>query len=155
MDNRRLTPNYLIPMTTVSTRPADVTRNWRVIDASDKVLGRLASSVASVLRGKDKPEYTPHVDVGDFVIVVNAEKIRVTGNKRQGKMYHRHSGYPGGLRSMSFDQLQARAPERILELAVKGMLPRNPLGRQMFRKLKVYSGPEHPHHAQQPQPMEI
>ena len=142
-------------MATVSTRPADVHRGWRVIDANDQVLGRLASSVATVLRGKDKPEYTQHVDVGDFVIVVNAEKVRVTGNKREGKIYHRHSGYPGGLRSMNFRSLQERSPERIVELAVKGMLPRNPLGRQMFRKLKVYSGPDHPHHAQQPRPMEI
>ena len=146
---------FLISMATVSTRPADVNRDWRVIDASDQVLGRLASSVATVLRGKNKPEYTPHVDVGDFVIVVNAEKVRVTGNKREGKMYYRHSGYPGGLRSMNFRSLQERSPERIVELAVKGMLPRNPLGRQMFRKLKVYSGPDHPHHAQQPRPMEI
>ena len=142
-------------MTTLSTRPADVTRQWRLIDASDLVLGRLASRVATVLRGKDKPNYTPHVDVGDFVIVVNAEKVRVTGNKREDKMYHRHSGYPGGIRSMSFRSLQERVPERIVELAVKGMLPRNPLGRQMARKLKVYSGPDHPHQAQQPQPMEI
>lgn len=142
-------------MATVSTRPADVTRDWLVIDASDQVLGRLASSVASVLRGKHKPEFTPHVDVGDYVVIVNAEKVRVTGNKREGKIYHRHSGYPGGLRSMSFRRLQARAPERVVELAVKGMLPRNPLGRQMFRKLKVYSGPDHPHQAQQPRPMEI
>ena len=142
-------------MTTLSTRPADVTRQWRLVDASDLVLGRLASSVASVLRGKDKPEYTPHVDVGDFVVVVNAEKVRVTGNKREDKIYHRHSGYPGGIKSMSFRSLQERVPERIIELAVKGMLPRNPLGRQMARKLKVYAGPEHPHQAQQPQPMEI
>lgn len=142
-------------MTTLSTRPADVTRQWRLIDASDLVLGRLASRVATVLRGKDKPEYTPHVDVGDFVIVVNAEKVRVTGNKREDKMYHRHSGYPGGIKSMSFRALQERVPERIVELAVKGMLPRNPLGRQMARKLKVYSGPDHPHQAQQPQTMEI
>jgi len=119
------------------------------------VLGRLASRVATVLRGKDKPEYTPHVDVGDFVVVVNADKVRVTGNKREGKIYHRHSGYPGGIKSMSFASLQERVPERIIELAVKGMLPRNPLGRQMARKLKVYAGPEHPHQAQQPQPMEI
>ncbi len=142
-------------MTTLSTRPADVTRQWRLVDASDCVLGRLASRVATVLRGKDKPEYTPHVDVGDFVVVVNADKVRVTGNKREGKIYHRHSGYPGGIKSMSFASLQERVPERIIELAVKGMLPRNPLGRQMARKLKVYAGPEHPHQAQQPQPMEI
>ena len=142
-------------MTTLSTRPADVTRQWRLVDASDCVLGRLASRVATVLRGKDKPEYTPHVDVGDFVVVVNADKVRVTGNKREDKMYHRHSGYPGGIKSMNFRSLQERVPERIIELAVKGMLPRNPLGRQMARKLKVYAGPAHPHHAQQPEPMEI
>ena len=142
-------------MTTLSTRPADVTRQWRLVDASDCVLGRLASRIASVLRGKDKPEYTPHVDVGDFVVVVNADKVRVTGNKREDKMYYRHSGYPGGIKSMSFRNLQERVPERIVELAVKGMLPRNPLGRQMARKLKVYAGPEHPHQAQQPQPMEV
>jgi len=142
-------------MTTLSTRPADVTRQWRLVDASDRVLGRLASRVATVLRGKDKPEYTPHVDVGDFVVVVNADKVRVTGNKREDKMYHRHSGYPGGIKSMNFRSLQERVPERIIELAVKGMLPRNPLGRQMARKLKVYAGPAHPHQAQQPEPMEI
>ena len=142
-------------MTTLSTRPADVTRQWRLVDASDCVLGRLASRIASVLRGKDKPEYTPHVDVGDFVVVVNADKVRVTGNKREDKMYYRHSGYPGGIKSMSFRNLQERVPERIVELAVKGMLPRNPLGRQMARKLKVYAGPEHPHQAQQPQSMEV
>jgi len=142
-------------MTTLSTRPADVTRQWRLVDASDCVLGRLASRVATVLRGKDKPEYTPHVDVGDFVVVVNADKVRVTGNKREDKMYHRHSGYPGGIKSMNFRSLQERVPERIIELAVKGMLPRNPLGRQMARKLKVYAGPAHPHQAQQPEPMEI
>ena len=142
-------------MTTLSTRPADVTRQWRLVDASDCVLGRLASRIASVLRGKDKPEYTPHVDVGDFVVVVNADKVRVTGNKREDKMYYRHSGYPGGIKSMSFRSLQERVPERIVELAVKGMLPRNPLGRQMARKLKVYAGPEHPHQAQQPQSMEV
>ena len=142
-------------MTTLSISPADVTRQWRLVDASDCVLGRLASRVATVLRGKDKPEYTPHVDVGDFVVIVNAEKVRVTGNKREDKIYHRHSGYPGGIKSMSFRSMQERVPERIIELAVKGMLPRNPLGRQMARKLKVYSGPEHPHQAQQPQPMDI
>ncbi len=142
-------------MTTLSTRPADVNRQWRLVDASDCVLGRLASRVATVLRGKDKPEYTPHVDVGDFVVVVNADKVRVTGNKREDKMYHRHSGYPGGIKSMNFRSLQERVPERIIELAVKGMLPRTPLGRQMARKLKVYAGPAHPHQAQQPAPMEI
>ncbi|MCY4041884.1 MAG: 50S ribosomal protein L13 [Gammaproteobacteria bacterium] len=142
-------------MTTLSTRPADVTTQWRLVDASDCVLGRLASRIATVLRGKDKPEYTPHVDVGDFVIVVNADKVRVTGNKHEDKMYHRHSGYPGGIKSMSFRSMQERVPERIIELAVKGMLPRNPLGRQMARKLKVYAGPAHPHQAQQPKPMEI
>ncbi len=142
-------------MKTVSIKPADVRHDWYVIDATDKVLGRLATEVARRLRGKHKPQYTPHVDTGDYIIVVNAERVAVTGNKRTDKMYHRHSGYPGGIKSMSFEKLMARKPERAIELAVKGMLPKGPLGRAMFRKLKVYAGAEHKHTAQQPQLLEI
>jgi len=142
-------------MKTVSIKPADVRRDWYVVDATDKVLGRLATEVARRLRGKHKPQYTPHVDTGDYIIVVNAERVAVTGNKRTDKMYHRHSGYPGGIKSMSFEKLMARKPERAIELAVKGMLPKGPLGRAMFRKLKVYAGTEHKHTAQQPQLLEI
>lgn len=142
-------------MRTVSRRPEDVQHNWVVIDAKDQVLGRVATEVAHRLRGKHRPDYTPHVDTGDFVVVINAEQIRVTGNKPDGKMYHRHTGYPGGLKSMSFNKLRERHPTRAIELAVKGMLPKNPLGRAMFRKLKVYSGDEHPHAAQQPQVVEL
>ncbi len=142
-------------MKTVSTRPQDVHHAWYVVDAEDKTLGRLASEIASRLRGKHKPEYTPHVDTGDYIVVVNAEKVRVTGGKFDGKKYYRHSGYPGGIKVMNFRDMQARQPERIIEKAVKGMLPKNPLGRAMFRKLKVYSGAEHPHAAQQPQPLEL
>ncbi|NKB46777.1 MAG: 50S ribosomal protein L13 [Legionellales bacterium] len=137
-------------MKTYSAKAEDVKRNWLVFDAQDKVLGRLAARVAHRLRGKHKPEYTPHVDTGDYIIIVNADKIRVTGNKRSDKMYYRHSGYPGGLKSISFEKLIDKQPEKIIELAVKGMLPKNPLGRAMFRKLKVYAGAEHPHAAQQP-----
>jgi len=142
-------------MKTVSTRPQDVERTWYVVDAENKTLGRLATEIASRLRGKHKPEYTPHVDTGDYIVVVNAEKVRVTGNKFSDKMYYRHSGYPGGIKAMSFKDMQARHPERIVEKAVKGMLPRNPLGRAMFKKLKVYAGSEHPHSAQQPQSLEL
>ena len=142
-------------MKTVSTRPQDVDRTWFVVDAEDKTLGRLATEIARRLRGKHKPEYTPHVDTGDYIVVVNAEKVRVTGNKFNDKMYYRHSGYPGGIKEMNFKDMQDRHPERIVEKAVKGMLPKNPLGRAMFKKLKVYSGAEHPHAAQQPQPLEI
>ena len=142
-------------MKTVSTRPQDVDRSWFVVDAEDKTLGRLATEIAHRLRGKHKPEYTPHVDTGDYIVVVNAEKVRVTGNKFNDKMYYRHSGYPGGIKEMNFKDMQDRHPERIVEKAVKGMLPKNPLGRAMFKKLKVYSGAEHPHAAQQPQPLEI
>lgn len=142
-------------MKTVSTRPQDVDHSWFVVDAEDKTLGRLATEVALRLRGKHKPEYTPHVDTGDYIVVVNADKIRVTGNKFNDKMYYRHSGYPGGIKEMNFKDMQDRHPERILEKAVKGMLPKNPLGRAMFKKLKVYAGAEHPHAAQQPQPLEI
>ncbi|MEB3262688.1 MAG: 50S ribosomal protein L13 [Cyanobacteriota bacterium] len=126
-------------------------RQWYLVDAENQTLGRLASEVASVLRGKTKPTYTPHLDTGDFVIVINADKIRVSGNKSTQKLYRRHSGRPGGLKTESFEHLQARLPERIVEKAIKGMLPHNALGRQLFRKLKVYKGSEHPHAAQQPQ----
>ncbi len=142
-------------MKTFSAKAEDVNRDWFVVDASDKTLGRLASEIAHRLRGKHKAEYTPHVDTGDYIVVINAEKVRVTGNKATGKMYHRHTGYPGGLKSMSFEQLIDRAPERAIQSAVKGMLPRNPLGRAMFKKLKVYAGSEHPHAAQQPQVLNI
>jgi large subunit ribosomal protein L13 len=142
-------------MKTFSAKAEDVSRDWYVVDASDKTLGRLASEIAHRLRGKHKPEYTPHVDTGDYIVVINAEKIRVTGNKATDKMYHHHTGYPGGLKSMSFEKLIDKAPERVIQGAVKGMLPRNPLGRAMFKKLKVYAGAEHPHAAQQPQELNI
>ncbi|MET0106044.1 MAG: 50S ribosomal protein L13 [Sedimenticola sp.] len=142
-------------MTTVSAKPAEVRRDWYVVDATDKTLGRLASEIARHLRGKHKPEYTPHVDTGDYIVVVNCEKVRVTGNKMSDKMYHHHTGYVGNLKSISLDKLLAKAPERVIETAVKGMLPKNPLGRAMFKKLKVYAGPEHQHQAQQPQALEI
>ncbi len=142
-------------MKTFSAKPAEVRRDWYVVDAADKTLGRLATEVASRLRGKHKPEYTPHVDTGDYIIVVNAEKVRVTGNKMSAKMYHRHTGYIGNLKSESLEKLLQRAPERVIEQAVKGMLPKNPLGRKMFKKLKVYAGPQHSHEAQQPVALEI
>ncbi len=142
-------------MKTLSAKPHEVKRDWYIVDASDKVLGRLASQVAHRLRGKHKAEYTPHVDTGDYIIVTNAEKIRVTGNKAKQKLYYRHSEYPGGIKSESFEKLLARNPARIIELAVKGMLPKNPLGRDMFRKLKIYSGSEHPHVAQQPKELKV
>ena len=142
-------------MTTVSTKPAEVRRDWFVVDADGKTLGRLASEIARRLRGKHKPEYTPHVDTGDYIIVVNAEKIRVTGNKLQDKMYHHHTGYIGNLKSINLGKLLKKAPERVIEKAVKGMMPKNPLGRAMLKKLKVYAGPEHKHSAQQPQALEI
>ncbi|NJL38294.1 MAG: 50S ribosomal protein L13 [Leptolyngbyaceae cyanobacterium RM2_2_4] len=130
-------------------------RNWYVVDAADQRLGRLASEIAMVLRGKNKPTYTPHLDTGDFVIVVNAEKVSVTGKKYSQKLYRRHSGRPGGMKTETFAKLQARVPERIIEQAVKGMLPKNTLGRQLFTKLKVYVGPEHPHEAQKPETLQI
>ena len=142
-------------MKTISTRAQDVQRTWYVVDAENRTLGRLASAVAHRLRGKHKPEYTPHVDTGDYIIVIHAAKVRVTGNKETKKIYHRHSGYPGGIKSTSLARMRQTHPERIIEKAVKGMLPRNPLGRAAFRKLKVYAGAEHPHAAQQPQPIEI
>jgi len=142
-------------MKTFNAKPETVKRDWYVVDATDKTLGRLASEIALRLRGKHKPEYTPHVDTGDYIVVINAENIAVTGNKEAAKVYHRHTGYPGGLKSMTLEKLRGRAPERILEKAVKGMLPKNPLGRAMFRKLKVYTGAEHAHAAQQPQTLDI
>lgn len=142
-------------MKTYSAKPGSVAQEWFVVDADGKTLGRLAAEIAHRLRGKHKPEYTPHVDTGDYIVVLNAGKIRVTGNKTVQKMYHHHTGYPGGLKSMSFEKLRDKAPERIIEAAVKGMLPKNPLGRAMFRKLKVYAGAEHPHTAQQPQVLDI
>ncbi|MDP6967998.1 MAG: 50S ribosomal protein L13 [Gammaproteobacteria bacterium] len=142
-------------MKTVSTKPAEVSRDWYVVDAEGLTLGRLATEIARRLRGKHKPEYTPHVDTGDYIVVVNAEKVHVTGNKAQDKMYYRHTGYPGGLRSMSFEQMVDHAPERTIEFAVKGMLPKGPLGRAMYTKLKVYAGNEHPHQAQQPQELTL
>jgi large subunit ribosomal protein L13 len=142
-------------MKTYSAKAEDVARDWFVVDAADKTLGRLASEIAHRLRGKHKAEYTPHVDTGDYIVVVNAEKVRVTGKKTTDKIYHHHTGYPGGLKSISFEKLIDKAPERVLQGAVKGMLPRNPLGRAMFKKLKVYAGEEHPHSAQQPQVLNI
>ena len=142
-------------MKTFSAKAENVTRDWFVVDAADKTLGRLASEIAHRLRGKHKAEYTPHVDTGDYIVVVNAEKVRVTGAKATDKIYHHHTGYPGGLKSISFEKLIEKAPERVIQGAVKGMLPRNPLGRAMFKKLKVYAGSEHPHTAQQPQALNI
>ena len=142
-------------MKTFSAKPAEVKRDWYIVDASGKTLGRLATEIARRLRGKHKPEYTPHVDTGDYIVVINAEKVSVSGRKTTDKMYYRHSGFPGGMKSMSFDKLQQRAPENIIQLAVKGMLPKNPLGRAMFRKLKVYAGAEHSHAAQQPKTLDI
>ena len=142
-------------MKTFSAKPESVKHQWFHVDAQDKVLGRLASEIARRLRGKHKPEYTPHVDTGDYIVVTNAEKVQVTGRKRTDKIYYHHSGYPGGLKSISFDKLLEKAPERIIEKAVKGMLPKGPLGRAMFRKLKVYAGPEHQHSAQQPIPLTL
>ena len=142
-------------MKTFSAKSEDVRRDWYVVDAADKTLGRLATEIASRLRGKHKPEYTPHVDTGDYIVVVNAEKVRVTGNKMKDKMYHRYTGYVGNLKSMSLEKLMSEAPERAIQYAVKGMMPRNPLGRKMLSKLRVFVGPEHTHEAQQPIPLEI
>ena len=141
--------------TTVSAKPAEVRRDWFLVDADGKTLGRLATEIARRLRGKHKPIYTPHIDTGDHIVVVNAEKVRVTGNKLQDKMYHHHTGYIGNLKSISLEKLLDKAPERVIETAVKGMLPRNPLGRAMLKKLRVYAGPEHAHQAQQPKPLDI
>lgn len=142
-------------MKTFSAKPAEVVHDWFIVDASDKTLGRLASEIAHRLRGKHKAEYTPHIDTGDYVVVINAEKVRVSGRKTTDKIYHRHTGYPGGLKSVSFEKLIQTAPERAIQSAVSGMLPRNPLGRAMFKKLKVYAGDAHPHAAQQPQELNI
>jgi len=142
-------------MKTYVANANDRERNWLVVDATGQTLGRLATQIADTLRGKRKPTYTPHVDTGDFVVVVNAEKISVTGNKRAAKMYYRHSGYPGGLKTRTLNDMLERRPEEVLRLAVKGMLPRNRLARKQLTKLKIYAGPEHPHQAQKPQPMEL
>ncbi|MFL2551447.1 MAG: 50S ribosomal protein L13 [Arenicellales bacterium] len=142
-------------MKTFSAKSETVQREWYVVDATDKILGRLASEVASRLRGKHKAEYTPHVDTGDHIVIVNAEKIRVTGNKAEAKRYYRHSGYPGGIKEVVLGDLLQKHPTRVIENAVKGMLPKNPLGRAMFSKLRVYAGPEHQHQAQQPKALEI
>ncbi|GCE92614.1 MULTISPECIES: 50S ribosomal protein L13 [Arthrospira] len=143
-----MTKTYLPPVDSIE-------RKWYVIDAADQRLGRLATEIAQIIRGKNKPTYTPHMDTGDFVIVVNADKVAVTGKKGEQKIYRRHSGRPGGMKTETFDQLQSRVPERIIEKAVKGMLPKNALGRQLFTKLKVYSGPTHPHQAQEPEVLKI
>ena len=142
-------------MRTYSPKPGDVQRQWLVIDATDVVLGRLATQAATLLRGKHKPIYAPHLDTGDFVIIINAGKVALTGNKREAKMAYRHSGFPGGLRATSYTDLLERHPEKAVEKAIKGMVPHNTLGRAMMRKLKVYAGPEHPHQAQSPTPFEI
>jgi large subunit ribosomal protein L13 len=142
-------------MKTFSANPATVRRDWFVVDADGKTLGRLASEVALRLRGKHKPEYTPHVDTGDYIVVINAAKVHVTGRKASDKMYYHHTGYIGNMKSISFDKLIEKAPERVIQTAVKGMLPKNPLGRAMFKKLKVYAGSEHQHAAQQPKTLEI
>ncbi len=142
-------------MKTFSAKPAEVKRDWFIVDATDKTLGRLATEIAHRLRGKHKPEYTQHVDTGDYIVVINADKIHVTGNKAKGKVYQHHTGYIGNLKTITFEEMQAKAPGRVLEKAVKGMLPRNPLGRAMLKKLKVYAGTDHKHASQQPQPLDI
>ena len=142
-------------MNTFSAKPHEVQRDWYVVDATNKTLGRLSTEIARRLKGKHKPEYTPHVDTGDYIVVVNAEKIRVTGNKMKDKMYHRSTGYIGNLKSVPLEKMMDEAPERALQYAVKGMMPRNSLGRKMLSKLRVFAGPEHPHEAQQPIPLEI
>jgi large subunit ribosomal protein L13 len=142
-------------MKTFSAKAESVQREWFIVDAKDKTLGRLATEIATRLRGKHKPEYTPHVDTGDYIIVVNAAEVAVTGNKAKDKMYHAHTGFPGGLKSISFEKLIEKAPERTIQSAVKGMLPKGPLGRAMFKKLKVYPGVDHPHAAQQPKQLDI
>ncbi|MGB5251848.1 MAG: 50S ribosomal protein L13 [Sedimenticolaceae bacterium] len=141
--------------TTVSAKPAEVRREWLLVDADGKTLGRLASEIARRLRGKHKPIFTPHVDTGDYIVVVNAEKVAVTGNKLKDKLYHHHTGYIGNLKSISLEKQLQKAPERVIETAVRGMLPRNPLGRSMMKKLRIFAGPEHTHQAQQPKPLEL
>jgi large subunit ribosomal protein L13 len=145
----------MIGTKTFTATPQTVKRDWYVVDATDKTLGRLASEIALRLRGKHKAEYTPHIDTGDYIVVINAEKVHVSGRKATDKMYYRHSGFPGGIKSISFDKLIQKDAPQVIQFAVKGMLPKNPLGRAMFRKLKVYAGPEHNHSAQQPKPLEI
>jgi len=140
---------------TYYAKPGEVEREWLLIDAEDQILGRLATRAAHILKGKHKPQYTPHVDTGDFVVIVNADKIRLSGNKAAQKTYYRHSGYPGGLKAESFERAMERHPERVIEHAIKGMLPKNTLGRAQGRKLKVYAGPEHPHSAQKPRKIEL
>lgn len=142
-------------MKTISAKKESVTRDWYVVDATDKTLGRLSTEIANRLRGKHKPEFTPHVDTGDYIVVVNADKVKVTGNKSTDKLYHHHTGYPGGIKSITFDKLIDKAPERIIEKAVKGMMPKNKLSKAMMGKLKIYAGSEHPHAAQQPTPLDI
>ncbi len=142
-------------MKTFVAKPAEVKRDWFIVDAQGQTLGRLSTEIARRLRGKHKAEFTPHVDTGDYIVVINAEKVAVTGRKTKQKMYHRHTGYPGGLKSMSFEKMIDHKPERVIELAVKGMIPRNPLGRAMLKKLKVYAGVDHPHTAQQPKELKI
>ena len=142
-------------MKTFSAKATEINQNWLIIDAEGQTLGRMAAAIATRLRGKHKAEFTPHVDTGDYVVVVNAEKVRVTGNKAKDKMYYSHSGYPGGLKSIPFEKLIDKSPEKVIKLAVKGMLPKTPLGRSMFKKLKVYAGAKHPHEAQQPQALQL
>jgi len=142
-------------MKTYTAKPADIKRNWFVVDATGKTLGRLATEIARRLRGKHKAEFTPHMDTGDYIVVINAKDVQVTGNKRKDKIYYHHTGYPGGIKAISFEKLIAKKPEQVIEKAVKGMLPKGPLGREMFRKLKVYPGARHNHAAQQPQVLEI
>ncbi|MFT5449931.1 MAG: large subunit ribosomal protein L13 [Gammaproteobacteria bacterium] len=140
---------------TFSAKPSDIERRWYVVDAADRPLGRIATEIALRLRGKHKPTYTPHMDTGDYIVVINAAQVAVTGNKRTQKMYWHHTGYPGGIKGISFDKLIEKSPERIIEIAVKGMLPKGPLGRDMYRKLKVYAGAEHKHASQQPEPLTL
>ena len=142
-------------MKTYSAKPHEVDQNWLLMDADGQILGRMATAIATRLRGKHKAEYTPHVDTGDYVVVINADKVKVTGNKATDKIYYSHSGYPGGLKSVSFEKMIEKTPEKVIKAAVKGMLPRTPLGRAMFKKLKVYAGSEHPHSAQQPQSVQL
>lgn len=142
-------------MKTFSAKPHEVEHGWYLVDASGKVLGHVATEIARRLRGKHKPEFTPHVDTGDYIVVVNVDKLRVTGNKTKDKLYHRHTTYPGGIRTTNFEKLQAKHPERVLQLAVKGMLPKGPLGYAMIKKMKLYAGADHPHTAQQPKPLQI
>lgn len=142
-------------MRTYNATNETTSHNWYLVDATNKTLGRLASEIARRLRGKHKPIYTPHVDTGDFIVVINAQKVKVTGNKKKDKTYYSHSGYPGGIKEITFEKLLAKKPERVIEIAVKGMLPKNPLGRAMYRKLKVYANAEHPHAAQQPQQLDL